>query len=180
MQQQSDLASVNSSDSESSARQQHEGTALLPRVKAVVSDFGAFVTERHFAVLLVSFAISTTFQQLVASFLADLLMPLIGAAIGQNFQNVFVVLRDGKSGNRTYSTRQDALNDQAVILSIGNFILALETFALVLLCMYVFTKIFQRLAHEKKVENEKPCTYCRKPIDMQATRCPFCTSQLNA
>ena len=82
-----------------------------------------------------------------------------------------------------YDTLADAEAAEVAVLTYGNFITAIINFLLVALVIFiVFKKIFashrKEEAQEAAEPTEKECPYCKSTINIKATRCPHCTSEL--
>jgi hypothetical protein len=64
--------------------------------------------------LAVAFVVGGAFQAIVTSFVSDILMPPIGLIFGNNMQNLFFVIKQGRNATEKYATLAEAANDQAV------------------------------------------------------------------
>ena len=68
----------------------------------------------------------------------------------------------------------------------GAFIQAVIDFLIVAFCIFCLLKAMNKAANLKKQEEEaapttKMCPYCKsEDVPIEATRCPHCTSQLEA
>ena len=105
---------------------------------------------------------------IVDSLVADIINPLLGLFGGMNFSEYKLKL----------------LGDAT--LNYGNFITAIINFlitALVIFCLIKFISFITDKLSKKKEEapaapTTKECPYCKSDIDLEATRCPHCTSVL--
>lgn len=104
-----------------------------------------------------------------------------------SMENLFFVIRQGKTANATYSTIQAAQADQAVTENIGRFFQVCFNFIVISFVLYVLVTVYDRLttkpappapAPVPPPAPERPCPYCKKAIDQSASRCPYCTSQV--
>ena len=110
-------------------------------------------------------------------------MPIISLATkGLDFANWFVAL-DGKE----YETLAAAQEAGAATLSYGNFISAILNFLIMAFVIFCFIKVINTINEKakKKEEEEAPaapttkeCPYCKSEINIEATKCPNCTSEL--
>ena len=114
------------------------------------------------------------FTAIVTSLNQDILTPILAIFGGTDFSNLYVKLGSG---------------DTAPVLMYGNFITAVINFLLVALVIFGITKALNSLHRKKEQQEEQAeaqekqprlCPYCRSEIAEDATRCPHCTSQLDA
>ena len=105
-------------------------------------------------------------------------MPLLSLLTGRiNFADLYIAL-DGK----TYESLSAAKEVSAPVFAYGSFIQALIQFLIIAFAVFVLIKGINAL-HTKKDEpapepTTKKCPYCMTEIDIKATRCPHCTSEL--
>ena len=150
--------------------------------------FLTFLHDRgNIVQLAVAFILGVSLQTVVTSLVNDILLPPIGLLGGNNFQNLFWVMRHGATLNETYSTINQAAHDGAVTENYGRFLQSCINFVVIAFLMYLVVlafdsvvKHFQAQAAATAAATTKKCSYCRKDIDLAATRCPFCTSQLDS
>lgn len=148
--------------------------------KSFLTEFKEFITKGNVMDLAVAVIIGGAFQKIIASFVADIIMPIVGLAMGGNdFTNMFVSL-DGSS----YATLAEAQEAGAATLNYGVFITTAIDFIIIALVVFIMVKMVNRMiARRKKAEEAAPvttkkCPYCLSEIALDATRCPNCTSQL--
>jgi len=106
-------------------------------------------------VLFVAFGLitATLFNNIISSFINDILMPLFNYTFGIKLENLFVVLINGTKNINNYSSLDNAKNDDAVTFNYGSFIndcLYLLIVSFVLYLLYKLSKIIQRLDKSKK------------------------------
>ncbi len=146
----------------------------------MMKEFKDFAMKGNVIDLAVGVIIGGAFGKIVTSIVNDLIMPVITLITGKiDFANLFLSL-DGKS----YSTLADAKAAGASTLNYGNFITSVIDFLIIAFCIFIIIKQINRL--KKKSEpvpaaapTEKTCPYCQSKINIQAVKCPFCTSQLD-
>ena len=116
------------------------------------------------------------------SLVDDMLMPVIGLAIGGvDFSNHFVLLKDGLKSPPPYALLADARAAGAVTLNYGSFINTVLTFLIVAASVYLLVRMVAKLYHAPAAAvDKKDCPFCKMRIPLAATRCPDCTSQLAA
>jgi large conductance mechanosensitive channel len=101
-----------------------------------------------------------------------------------DFQELFIVLREGAEAAAPYATLEAARAAGAVTLNYGIFINTLVSFTIVAAAVFMLVKAVNRLRREEQVEPKAPtdrsCPFCVTSIPIQAVRCPHCTSSLDA
>ena len=144
-------------------------------------DFRAFIMRGNVIDLAVAVIIGAAFTKVVNSLVDDLIMPVIGLALGKvDFTNAFLVLKEGPKGAAPYATLADAKAAGAATLNYGLFISTVVTFLIVGFVVYLMVRSITRLG-PKKAETPattKECPYCLSKIPIKATKCAFCGSAL--
>lgn len=117
----------------------------------MVQEFKEFAVKGSVVDLAVGVIIGGAFGKIVDSMVRDLIMPVVGAAIGKlDFSNLYVVL--GKVPEGTANTL-DALKTAGVpVLAYGNFITVAVNFAILAFIIFLMVKQINRL----KKETPKP------------------------
>jgi large conductance mechanosensitive channel len=115
------------------------------------------VMDLAFAVI-----IGGAFGKIITSLVSDILMPLIGLALG------------GFSVNDLAITVGDA------VIKWGVFVQSLIDFIIVAFVIFMLVRTLNRFKKPAPVAapTTKDCPYCFTAIPIKATRCPNCTSQL--
>lgn len=150
----------------------------------MLKEFREFATRGNLVDLAVGVIIGAAFTTVVNSFVNDIIMPPVGLLTGgTDFDNLFITLTGAN-----YETLAAAQEAGAATINYGLFINALINFLIVALVMFWVVRGVNRLEKarnkdegEKTVEpTEKDCPYCKSAIPIEATRCKFCTSELEA
>ena len=137
-------------------------------MKKLIKEFKDFISKGNALDLAIGMIIGAAFTAIVTSFVSDLFTPLIGLVIPN--ENGFSALNIANGPQ------------------FGNFINAILTFLLTALCLFIVVKTINGLKSigKKKTEEApaapttKICPFCKSEIDINATRCPHCTSELPA
>src|SRR5882724_11393024 len=140
------------------------------------AEFKKFVMRGNVMDLAVGVIIGAAFGKIVASMVADILMPVVGLAIGKvDFTNLFVSL-NGKS----YDTLALAKADKAPTLNYGVFLNTAIEFLIVAFAIFIIVKQVNRLQKPAPAAEPttKECPQCCTSIPLGAKRCPACTSTL--
>ena len=131
-------------------------------------EFKEFITKGNIMDMAVGIVMGTAFVAIVNSLVEDIISPLLGLIVGINFSDL-----KGTVGDVTFTY--------------GNFIMAIINFLLIALVMFLLIKGLMKMqqARDKatgKTKDDAPttkvCEFCKTEIDIAATRCPNCTSQL--
>lgn len=147
--------------------------------KGFWQEFKAFAIKGNAIDLAIGMVIGSAFTSIVNSLVKDIITPLIGAITGGLDYSEWFVSLDGTK----YNTLAEAQEAGAAVLSYGNFITAVINFIIVAFVIFI---VFKKLlvSHKKEeikpvAPTEKDCPYCMSKININATKCPHCTSDLN-
>lgn len=156
---------------------------------SLTKDFKKFALRGNLIDMAVAFTVGAAFATVARSVVSDLLMPPVGLALGSaDFSDLFWLLRPGAETPPPYSTLADAQAAGAVTINWGLFVNNVLAFLLVALAMFVIVRAANRARealegsepegpHEP---SDKKCPYCLSIVPYRATRCAFCTSELEA
>ena len=148
----------------------------------MLKDFRDFAMRGNVVDMAVGIIIGAAFGAIVKSLVDDMIMPPIGLLLGNvDFSNLFVVLKDGHKLAGPYATLAEAHAAGAVTLNYGLFINTVISFIIVAFSVFMLIRTLHRM--QAKLEKPttattKECPYCFSTININATRCPSCTSQL--
>lgn len=125
----------------------------------MLSDFKAFLLKQNIVALALAVVVGAALNTVVTAFVDDFIMPIVGAVTpGGNW--------------RTAQWHLGPLD-----FGIGHFLSAVLGFVIV---GFVAWRVAKLLIKDTPAAPTKNCQFCRSTIDLQATRCPHCTSQLSA
>jgi large conductance mechanosensitive channel len=150
----------------------------------MVKEFRDFILRGNVVDMAVGIVIGAAFGAIVTSLVNDVIMPPVGMLLGGvDFANLFILLKEGTPG-APYATLVSAQEAGAVTINYGLFINALISFLIVALVIFLLIRSINRLRREEEEAPEEPttkeCAFCFTIIPLQASRCPHCTSQLEA
>ena len=166
-------------------------------MKKYIEEFKAFALKGNVMDLAVAVIIGAAFQSIINSVVNDLVMPLINWVFGGiDFTNRFIALKDKAfvvaeaTSDSDAVTVADATLEQLEaagvgVFKYGSFITAVINFFLMAIVIFMLVKGINKLTSLKKkpVVEEAPttkkCPFCCSEIDIEATRCPHCTSKLD-
>ncbi len=134
-------------------------------MKKFISEFKEFISRGNVMDMAVGIIIGSAFTAIVTSLVEDILMPVISRITGGiSFDSWKLVLGSG---------------DNAPIINFGSFVSAIINFLLIALVLFLMIRAINRLhKSEEAAPTTKTCPYCKSEVDINATRCPHCTSEL--
>ena len=153
---------------------------------SIFKDFRDFAMRGNVVDMAVGITVGAAFTSIVKSLVDDVIMPPIGLLLGNvDFSNLFVVLKQGSKMPGPYTNIAQAHAGGAVTLNYGLFINSMISFLIVAIAVFILVRAVQRAQRKLDKETEPPpadskeCPYCFSSINIQATRCPNCTSELS-
>jgi large conductance mechanosensitive channel len=142
----------------------------------MLKDFREFALRGNVMDLAVGVIIGAAFGKIITSLVSDIIMPPVGAMMGQvDFSNRFIDL----SGSNA-KTLAEAKTLGAATINYGTFINTCLDFLIVAFVIFLMVRWINRLKSEPPPPTPaaKECPFCISSIPLKATRCPSCTSQL--
>lgn len=143
----------------------------------MLKEFKEFAMRGNVIDMAVGIVIGIAFGAIIKSFVSDVIMPPVGMLLGNvDFSELFIVLK----GAGSYTTLAEAQAAGAVTLNYGIFVNTIINFIIVAFAIFVVIKNINRLEKEEPAPEPttKECPYCLSSVPLNATRCPFCTSEL--
>ena len=140
-------------------------------MKSFIKEFKEFISRGSVMDMAVGIIIGGAFTAIVNSLVNDIVMPILSLLTGgYDFTKLAVTLGEG---------------EEAAVFNYGLFISAVINFLLIALVIFCIIKSINKMKDkfdkDKKEEapTTKVCPFCKSEIDIEATRCPHCTSQLD-
>ncbi len=163
---------------------------MLDFFKRELNEFKAFAVRGNVIDMAVGIIIGAAFGKIVDSMVNDVIMPPLGWLMGKvDFTNLYFTmptsLVDGKIPH--YASLEAAKAAGAVTINYGVFINTLISFILVAFAVFLLIKGINKLQAtakkdaaeaEEAAPTHKTCPKCFSEIDIRATRCPHCTSEV--
>lgn len=144
-------------------------------------EFKEFALKGSVLDLAIGIIIGAAFSPIVKSLVDDIIMPPIGMLMGGvDFTDKFALLSQGEPAG-PYLTLEAARAAGAVTINYGIFINTIITFFIVAFAVFLMVKAINKMRREEETTEEpttKQCPLCQSTIDIKATRCAFCTSDL--
>lgn len=128
----------------------------------MLKEFKEFAMRGNVLDLAIAVIIGGAFGKIITSLVNDVLMPLIGLAMGGiNFSDL-------------------AITVGAAVIKYGAFIQSIIDFLIVAFVIFMIVRAMNRMKKPAPVAapTTKECPHCFTTIPLKATRCPNCTSQL--
>ncbi len=152
-------------------------------MKKLLSEFKDFIQRGNVMDMAVGVIIGIAFGAIVTSLVNDIIMPPVGLLLGNaDFSDLYINL----SGT-DYASLSDAKAAGAAVIAYGSFINTIINFLIIALAVFFMIRFVNNLGKLTKKEEEtaaepttKECPFCLSSIAIKATRCPNCTSQLDA
>ena len=127
----------------------------------MLKEFREFALRGNVMDLAVAVIIGGAFGKIITSLVDDILMPLIGLALGGvNFSELAFTFR-------------------GAVVRWGAFAQSIVDFLIIAFVIFLLVRAMNRLKREEPTTpTTKECPYCASTIPLKAVRCPNCTSQL--
>ena len=141
-------------------------------MKKFLEEFKAFISKGNVLDMAIGVIIGGAFGSVVSGLTDNIIQPLLNCIGGAEVQGKIRLF-----GTENY-------------LDYGAFISAVINFLIMALVVFLIVKSFNKIsetAHKLATKDEeetaaasttKICPYCKSEIDIEATRCPHCTSNL--
>lgn len=135
--------------------------------KGLIQEFKDFINQGNVMDMAVGVIIGAAFKAIVDSVVGDLFSPLLGSIFKMDFSDLSV-------------------NINGAEVMYGKFLMAVIDFLIIAIVLFAIIKAFNKAkSMVKKPAEEAPaepvtkvCPFCKSEIDIAATRCPHCTSEL--
>lgn len=143
-------------------------------------EFKEFTLRGNVIDLAIGVIIGAAFGKIVTSFVNDILMPPIGLLLDNvDFSNLFINL-----SGQPYGSLEEAQAAGAATINYGLFINTVLDFIIVAFVIFLLVRQVNRMRREREAPPAEPttreCPYCLSTVPLKATRCPHCTSELEA
>lgn len=144
----------------------------------MIKEFKDFILRGNVLDLAVAVIIGAAFNKIITSLVNDIIMPPIGLLLGNvDFSNLYINLTRVK-----YESLAAAQAAGAPTLNYGLFLNTVIDFLIVALIIFLVIRGVNRLIPRKPAAPAAPstreCPFCCSTINIKATRCPNCTSEI--
>lgn len=132
----------------------------------MLKEFKEFAMRGNVVDLAVGIIIGAAFGKIVSSFVADIIMPIVGVFTGGiDFSNVFVNLGEGE-----YATLKAAQEAGAPTINIGLFTNTVLDFVIVAFAIFIMIKQINRLKRKEEEKPEAPAAPPREEVLLEEIR----------
>lgn len=148
-----------------------------------LKEFKDFISKGNVIDLAVGVIIGGAFSGIVTNLVTNIITPVITLITGKvAFTDLFVVL----GSDAEYATLAAAQEAGASTLNYGLFIQAVIDFLITAFVIFLLVKGINKVRSVGKKEEApveeapttKVCPFCKSEINIEATRCPNCTSEV--
>lgn len=142
-------------------------------MKQFFAEFKKFISRGNVMDMAVGVIIGGAFTSIVNSLVNDIFMPILSLVTG-GLDIADMSISFG-------------LGENAATLKYGAFLSAVINFLLIAIVVFTIVKVMntakdkliKKEAEAPKAPTTKVCPYCKSTIDIGASRCPHCTSELS-
>lgn len=133
-------------------------------MKNFFNEFKKFIMRGNVIDLAVGVIIGAAFQAIVTSLTTDIISPILGIFGGMNFDQLSFTIN-------------------GAVIGYGKFLTAVINFLIMAFVIFLLVKLINKIMSigKKPVEEKKTtkiCPFCCSEIDIKATKCPHCTSDV--
>ena len=148
----------------------------------MLQEFKKFAIRGNVVDMAVGIIVGAAFGTIVKSLVSDVIMPPIGLLLGgADFSDLFLVLKKGSEAG-PFLTLAEAQKAGAVTVNYGIFINTVISFLIIAFAVFLLVKGVNSLKRREEAPAAEPitkeCPFCLSTIPIKATRCRFCTSDL--
>lgn len=145
----------------------------------IIKEFKEFISRGNVIDMAVGIIIGGAFTAIVTSLVNDIVSPILGLFGNTNLEQFKWVIKEG-------TTLADGTVEGGVILAYGSFATAVINFLIMAFIVFILVKLINSVTKvfAKKKEEEpaapttKVCPFCKSEVNIEATKCPHCTSDL--
>ena len=160
---------------------------MIEKFKKWTDEFKTFAIKGNVIDMAVGIIIGAAFGKIVDSMVKDIIMPPMGWIMCRvNFANLYLTLPNYDGKIIKYPSLEAAQSAGAVTINYGLFINTLISFIFVAFAVFLLIKFINKLRAAVETKNEaqeiidtKVCPRCFSTININATKCPYCTAELS-
>ena len=145
-------------------------------MKKFFNDFKDFAFKGNAFDMAIGVIIGGVFGTIVSSLVNDIIMPFISVITGKiNLSTLFFALN-----GRTYTTVQEARDAGTIVFHYGSFLQNIINFFVTAIAIFLVVRLITKLKKPAPAApvTTRECPFCLTNVNIKATRCPCCTSEL--
>lgn len=139
----------------------------MEKIKNFIKEFKEFALKGNVVSMAVGIIIGGAFQSIITSLIENIISPIIGCFNTGGFEGVSITIWKAE-------------------LLVGQFVLDVVNFLIMAFVVFLIVKAMNAaMSIGKKKEEDVPaepttkvCPYCQSEININATKCPHCTSEV--
>lgn len=143
----------------------------------MLKEFKKFALRGNMIDMAVGIIIGGAFSGIVNSLVNDIVMPFLSLLTRRiNFTNLFISL-DGTH----YDTLEAAKKANAATVNYGTFLSGTLNFLIMAFVVFLLVRWINKLKKPEPIaaSTTKKCPYCFSEVNVNATKCAHCTSDIN-
>ena len=145
--------------------------------KKTLENYKKFAMKGNIIDMAIGVVIGSAFTNIVNTLVSSTITPIISLLTKDvDLSTLFITLKGGH-----FNTIEEAKAAGAIVLSYGELLNAIINFLIISFVLFIvisFIKKSNKKEAKEKIETTKTCPYCKSTIDIKATKCAFCTSDL--
>ena len=154
----------------------------VQKTTGIIKEFKDFISKGNVIDLAVGVIIGGAFSGIVNNLVTNLVTPAISLLTGKvSFTDLFIALDGGE-----YATLAAAQEAGVATINYGLFIHAVIDFIITAFVIFLLVKGINKIRSMGKKDEPvveaapttKVCPFCKTEINIEATRCPNCTSEV--
>jgi large conductance mechanosensitive channel len=151
------------------------------KAKKAIDDYKKFAIKGNIVDLAIGVVIGSAFTNIINTLVSSFITPLISMVTNKvDIGSLFISLSGGK-----YSTLEQAKAAGAIVVNYGALFNAILNFFIISIILFIVFKYVSKLrdssekgSAEEAKQTTKECPYCKSTININATKCAFCTSEM--
>ncbi len=142
----------------------------------MMKEFRQFIARGNVVDLAVGVIIGAAFGKIVTTLVEGVIMPPFGLLLNHvDFASLFWTLDTSKGVPQSLA---DAKAKGIPVITYGQLINDVMVFLIVAFVVFLLVKQVNRMRQPAEAPATKTCPFCQSAINVKATRCPQCTSQV--
>lgn len=150
--------------------------------KQTLENYKSFALKGNIVDMAIGVVIGSAFTNIVNTLVSSTITPIISLLTNNvDLSTLFITLKGGR-----FSTVTEARKAGAIVLSYGELLNSIINFLIISIVLFAVISIIKKSnkkSNKKEAEikkvTTKTCPYCKSTLDISASKCAFCTSNLN-